>query len=184
MPNRSLLLDLLRPFVLATAMSFAISAVGTSRISLAAEAESKDAVKAVGFHKDILPILRANCFGCHQGSLKQGGYLMTDFVSMLKGGESGSAAVVPGKPDDSHLIEEITPIDGKAEMPRKAPPLKDDEIKLIRRWIEQGAKDDSPAVGPVYSAEHPPQYIQPPIISSFDFPPTGSRLPSPDFTKS
>ena len=39
------------------------------------------------FAKEVLPILRANCFGCHQDSKKLGGYLMTDFQTMFKGGE-------------------------------------------------------------------------------------------------
>ena len=34
-----------------------------------------------------------------------GAYVMTAFDRMLKGGESGIAAIVPGKPVDSHLIE-------------------------------------------------------------------------------
>ncbi len=93
----------------------------------------------VSFHRDVLPIFRANCFGCHQGSLKQGDYLMTDFQALLKGGESGTPAIVAKKPEKSYLLDEITPVDGKAEMPKKQAPLKDSEIATIRRWIEQGA---------------------------------------------
>ena len=55
------------------------------------------------FAKDVLPILRANCIGCHQDAKKLGGYLMTDFEGLLKGGESGSKAIVQGKSDESHL---------------------------------------------------------------------------------
>ncbi|MEI6527263.1 MAG: hypothetical protein WCP62_14625, partial [Planctomycetota bacterium] len=35
--------------------------------------------------KDVLPILRANCYACHQTSKTQGGYLMTKFDGLLKG---------------------------------------------------------------------------------------------------
>src|SRR4051812_9258179 len=53
----------------------------------------------VSFFKDVLPILRGkNCTGCHQPAKRGGEYVMTDFSGLLKGGESGEAAVVPGKP--------------------------------------------------------------------------------------
>ena len=49
---------------------------------------------------------------------------MTAFDRMLKGGESDEPAIVPGKPEESHLVEQITPgKDGKAEMPQNKPPL-------------------------------------------------------------
>ena len=38
------------------------------------------------FAKEVLPILRANCFGCHQSAKKLGGYMMTDFQGLLSGG--------------------------------------------------------------------------------------------------
>ena len=65
---------------------------------------------------------------------------MTDFAGLLKGGESGEAAIVPGKPAKSYLLEQITPEGGKAAMPKDAPPLSETEIATIRKWIEQGAK--------------------------------------------
>src|SRR3954447_20682000 len=78
----------------------------------------------VSFFKDVLPILRKNnCTGCHQPAKQGGEYVMTDFTALVKGGESGSTAVVPGQPGKSYLIEQITPSDGKAAMPKDAPPL-------------------------------------------------------------
>ena len=72
----------------------------------------------------ILPILQANCQGCHQPAKASGKLDLTVFKNMLAGGESGSAAIVPGKPDDSYLLEQITPDDkGEAAMPKEKPPL-------------------------------------------------------------
>src|SRR5215475_14547476 len=78
--------------------------------------------KAVSYHAAILPILQANCQGCHQPA-KAGGKLdLTAFKNMLKGGESGSASIVPGKPGDSYLLEQITPDEkGHAAMPQEKP---------------------------------------------------------------
>src|SRR3954469_9332292 len=90
----------------------------------------------MSFFKDVLPILRKNnCTGCHQPAKQGGEYVMTEFASLAKGGESGSAAVVPGQPGKSYLIEQITPAGGKAAMPKDAPPLTDAQVATIRKWI-------------------------------------------------
>src|SRR6476646_3132350 len=103
----------------------------------AAEEPSAD----ISFFRQVLPILRQkNCTGCHQPAKQGGEYVMTEFASLLKGGESGEASVVPGQPDKSYLLEQITPADGKAAMPKDAAPLSETQLATIRRWIEQGAK--------------------------------------------
>jgi hypothetical protein len=73
---------------------------------------------------------------------------MTDFQNLLRGGESGAPAVVPGNPDESYLIQQITPERGRAAMPKRKRPLADADISLIRRWIAEGALDDSAAGTP------------------------------------
>ena len=65
---------------------------------------------------------------------------MTSFDRLIKGGESGEPAIVPAKPEESQLVEMITPEKGKAEMPQDKPPLSAGEIELITRWIAQGAE--------------------------------------------
>src|SRR5262245_10431382 len=132
----------------------------------------------VSYFKDVLPILRKNnCTGCHQPAKQGGDYVMTEFAALIKGGESGSAAVVPGQPDKSYLVEQITPTGGKAAMPKDAPTLTDAQVTTIRKWIEQGAKDDTPASNrPQYDAEHPPVYLAPPVLKSIEFSPKGDVL--------
>lgn len=138
---------------------------------------TEESPKPVSFYQDIRPIFQANCVGCHQPSKNNGDYVMTDFQRLLAGGED-AIAIVPGKPDESHLIEEITPdADGDAEMPKKNDPLHEIEIALIRRWIEEGAKDDTPEnARQRYDQEHPPVYTKPPVITSLDYSPDGSLL--------
>ena len=132
--------------------------------------------EAPTWSKDVLPILRANCFACHQEAKKQGGYMMTDFSSMLKGGESGDAAIVPGNASLSHLMSEITPVDGKSEMPKNLPSLKPAEIETIKRWIAAGAIQDKVDSGPRFTAQNPPKYTRPPSIGSIDYSPSGSEV--------
>jgi WD40 repeat protein/mono/diheme cytochrome c family protein len=151
-------------------------------MGLAAESASDataDAAKpaAVSYYRDVRPILQANCQGCHQPAKASGGLEMTAFRNLLAGGESGSAAIVPGKPDESYLIEQITPIDGEAAMPQGKKPLAEHEIALIRRWVEEGGRDDTPAgAAPAIDADHPPIYSGPPVITSLDWSPDGTLL--------
>jgi len=125
---------------------------------------------SVSYDRDVLPIFRRACFGCHQSGKRQGDYRMTDFAALLAGGESEQPAVVPGDPEASYLVEQITPQDGHAAMPQPpASPLSAAEIATIRDWIAEGALDDSPQDdAPSYSAEHPPVYQNAPVITSID----------------
>jgi WD40 repeat protein len=150
-----------------------------TQLSLAEEKPSAQATeqKPVSYHADILPILQANCQGCHQPA-KAGGELdLTAFKGLLAAGESGMHAVVAGKPDDSAIIEQITPDNGEAAMPKGKPPLAANQTDLIRRWIEEGANDDTPPdTTPPVDAENPPVYSGPPVITSIDWSPNGELL--------
>ena len=129
----------------------------------------------VSYFRDVLPIFRAHCQGCHQPGKASGEYQMTEFDSLLRGGESGAAAVVPGKPETSALLEKIRPTNGVSEMPKDKPPLSAEEINNIERWILQGAEDDSPQ-GAHVDAAHPPVYQAAPCIPSLDYSPNGELL--------
>lgn len=142
-----------------------------------AQPNAADAAKPVSYAKAIVPIFREHCQGCHQPAIAKGEYVMTNYDALVKAGESGDAAVVPGKPDESYLVAQITPTDGKAEMPKEKPPLSQTEIDLIRRWIAEGAKDDSSSVArAVIDADHPPKYESPPVITALDYSPDGKLL--------
>ncbi|MFM8323252.1 MAG: c-type cytochrome domain-containing protein, partial [Pirellulaceae bacterium] len=138
--------------------------------------EAAAPVETVSYQKDVLPIFRAHCVGCHQPAKAQGGLVMTDFAKLLAGGESGEAAIVAGNIEASHLLAEIVPVDGKAEMPKNAPPLTEAQIDLIRRWIAQGAINDLVERPAPFDAQHPPVYRQAPAIPSIDFSPDGQWM--------
>ena len=78
---------------------------------------------AVSYDKQIRPIFQARCQGCHQPAKPSGGYVMTAFDRMLAGGKSKAVAIVPKNPEESHLVDQITPDGGEAEMPRGQKPL-------------------------------------------------------------
>jgi WD40 repeat protein len=132
------------------------------------------APRPVSFHHDVHPILQRKCQGCHQPAKPNGKLVLTTFGSLMKGGEGG-AAVEPGMPEESILLEQIT--GDPPAMPQNAPALSSAEVELIRRWIAEGAKDDTPAAAkdPI-DQDHPPLYRSPPVISALAYSPDGSTL--------
>ena len=137
------------PGMLPVAAILAVCFVASFR-SLAAEKSAAEATekKPVSYASDILPILQANCQGCHQPA-KAGGQLdMTVFKGLLAEGESGMHAVVAGKPDDSAIIEQITPDKGEAAMPKGKPPLTGEETAAAMKELAGMVKESLPAPVP------------------------------------
>jgi WD40 repeat protein len=127
----------------------------------------------VSYHKQIWPILQTKCQGCHQPAAPGGKLVVISFADFLKGGEHGASFVV-GKPDGSLVMDYLT--GKKTLMPKGGPALPPAEIALFRRWIAEGAKDDTPAVIDPISAAHPPVYASPPVITALAFSPDGQTL--------
>ena len=137
----------------------------------------------VSYYKQVRPLFQVHCQGCHQPAKSQGGYIMTSYESLLKAGDRSMAGVVPGQPDKSFLIDQIMPHgDKRGEMPRGADPLLAKDVELIRAWVAQGAKNDTPknALDSI-DAEHPPTYVLPPVITSLEYSPDGTTLASNGF---
>lgn len=148
--------------------------IGASR---AATTNGQGEEASVSYYSQIRPVFQAQCHGCHQPAKSRGGYVMTDFATLLKGGDSKNKAIIPGNPDHSYLVELITPVNGEAEMPQKGDPLQGAEIEWIRCWIAQGAKDDTPAnVRQRHDRDNPPEYRLPPVVTSLDYSPDGKVL--------
>lgn len=134
------------------------------------------AKKKVSFEKEIQPIFQAHCQGCHQPAKARGDYVMTSFEKLLAGGDSGKKAIVAGKPAESDLLRQITPVNGKARMPEGKPHLTQVEIDLIKQWISEGAENDSKYIGKLINEENPPVYSRLPVITSLDYSPDGKWL--------
>ena len=146
--------------------------------SIMAEDKEQKNTGQISYFKQIRPLFQAHCQGCHQPAKDKGGYIMTDFKNLLAGGDDEGPAIVPNKISESSIVELIIPEEnGKAAMPRGKKPLHSTEIELIKKWISQGAKDDTPeGSGQKYTAENPPVYTLPPVITSIDYSPDGKLL--------
>lgn len=87
------------------------------------------------FELHVRPLLAEHCLGCHDDQKQKGGLRLDNLAGHLSGGDSG-AAIVPGDPDDSLLIEAVR-YEG-LEMP-PAGKLDDESIRILERWVELGA---------------------------------------------
>jgi hypothetical protein len=129
----------------------------------------------VSFHKQIWPILQRRCQGCHQPAKNGGELLLTSFADLAKGGGSGPV-VVPRMPDDSLLFNSLVGRDAEI-MPKDADPLPPDQIDLVRRWIAEGALDDTPPEArDDISPENPPVYEGMPLVAALAFSNDGETL--------
>ena len=114
-------------------------------MNLGSEGTGPSALPAVS-EKDVLPIFQVRCVACHGKRRQEGGLDLRTRASRLKGGRSGPA-VLPGRPDHSLVIQKIE----SGEMPpvelqlaNSVRPPTGAELKLLRRWIADGARPASP----------------------------------------
>lgn len=164
------------PLVMVAGVTCALVA-SSARADDAKPADAAAAPK-VSFYRDVRPIIQDRCQGCHQPAKASGGLDMTSFSAIKKGGESQTPGFVAGKPDESEFLSQILPSgDQPPAMPKSAAPLKAEQVDLIRRWIAEGAVDDTPpAAETEIDAAHPPVYRVPPVLTSLDFSPDGTLL--------
>ena len=86
----------------------------------------------------VKPVLKEHCYSCH-GALKQAGGLRLDTGRALRQGGDSGPAVVPGRPEESPLIERIAETDADARMPFEAPALAPSKVAALRDWVAAGA---------------------------------------------
>lgn len=100
--------------------------------------------REISFLRDIQPIIMRSCVGCHSGDEPQGTLAMTELAPLLRGGETGVAAIVPGVSAESLMFIAAAGTHDELHMPplderQKFPPLSAEEVGLLKRWIDAGA---------------------------------------------
>ncbi|MEX0727771.1 MAG: PSD1 and planctomycete cytochrome C domain-containing protein [Planctomycetaceae bacterium] len=121
----------------------------------------------VDFQRDVQPILSEHCTICHgiAETDRQSGFRLDIRDDLLRGGDSGKPAVIPGKPDESELFRRVSSTDADVIMPPPShnKPLSATQIETLQQWIAEDApyeshwaftapkKNELPAVG----ANHP-----------------------------
>ncbi|MFY8201078.1 MAG: DUF1549 domain-containing protein, partial [Pirellula staleyi] len=124
-------------------MTLIIACVSFGRVT----ATEPNPQSAVDFQRQIQPILAEHCTHCHGADADaRKGALRLDIESLAyAGGESGSPAITPGKPELSLVLKRVTSKDPDELMPppHANKPMDDAQISLLKQWIEQGAKYES-----------------------------------------
>ena len=105
---------------------------------------SAAANERVSFNRDVRPILAEHCWRCHgpDEAAREAGLRLDVHDHAVRPADSGTAAIVPRKPELSELIRRITADDHDVRMPPAAfrKPLTRSQIETLRRWIVEGAE--------------------------------------------
>lgn len=98
------------------------------------------AFAAPGFDRDLQPVFRQHCYGCHAAGVRMGSLDVETLDGLLRGGNQGPI-LVPGNARESRLylilsgaMEPAMPMDGKR--------LSSAELEVVRQWIDAGARPD------------------------------------------
>jgi hypothetical protein len=111
------------------------------------------AAQPVSYRKDIAPLLNQRCVACHQAGNPSGGFNAETVAGMGEAARSGL------------LLDTLT--GERPRMPKAGKPLNPQQVSLIRRWIEQGAADDSTGEASVWWSLRPLPAAKPGRVDSF-----------------
>ena len=110
--------------------------------------------KPVSYAGDVRPILAHSCGNCHNRTgegLQASGFSVATYDDVMKGTRFGKV-VVPGSSDSSNLYRVISakvapeirmpPHHDRSHAEGRGQPLSADQIDIVKRWIDEGAKNN------------------------------------------
>jgi len=117
-----------------------------------AKKPSKKSASPISFKNDVFPIVKKNCLPCHaEDNFNPSELSMDDYEKMKAGGKNGEIWVA-GKSSESTIVKKLSekppfgdrmPLNSKKKIAEgKGKWLTEEEIKIIARWIDEGAKDN------------------------------------------
>src|SRR5262245_44989502 len=110
-----------------------LTAVGTLAVAGTVLAQTPEKVE---FGRDVLPIFRQHCVGCHGPSQQISGLRVDQRSSAMKG---GTRRIVPGGSENSFVYLKLITDEYGLRMPPTGR-MKPEEIAVIKAWIDQGAE--------------------------------------------
>jgi len=131
-------------------------------------ADEPDRAQVEHFENKVRPLLAAHCWSCH-GKEKQEAGLRLDTAEGLRRGLDTEPVVVPGKPDESRLIQAVRRTGDIPMPPKKA--LSEAEVAALVAWVADGAvwpasgptRLESPPGGPLFTADEKSYWAFQPI---------------------
>ena len=91
------------------------------------------------YERDIAPIFRSYCSGCHNDKDLEGKLSVETFAQLRKGGEDHAEPIKPGDADGSFLIRSIEGKEKPKMPPKDEPQLPEAEKAMLRKWVAAGA---------------------------------------------
>jgi hypothetical protein len=101
--------------------------------------------REVSFKQDVFPILSDNCLACHKAGgegLAKTGLNMESYEGLMKGTKFGPIVVAGSAVSSTLVLLVERQAHPSINMPKGQPPIATAKIKIIRQWIDQGAKNN------------------------------------------
>jgi hypothetical protein len=121
----------------------------TALCLLASAAFAQDAKPAgdkpaekITYDQHVLPLLREKCGACHNANDKKGDLVLDNFGAAMRGGASGEVIRTDGDADKSYLYQ-VVAHQSEPFMPPNQPKLADEQLALLKKWIEGGALENA-----------------------------------------
>lgn len=125
---------------------FAFTFLFAALCCVATFAQDKAAAPAkeekITYEQHILPIFREKCGSCHNSNDKKGDLVLDNYGLTMQGGASGEVVRADGDASQSQLYLVIAHL-AEPTMPPQQPKLPEEQLTLVRRWIEGGALENS-----------------------------------------
>ena len=145
----------------------AFSSSQAAFLMLFAFAAHSKAAEKVRFNRDVRPILSDTCFHCHGPDEKErkGGLRLDVRSEAIKPAKSGATAIVPGKPEQSEIINRVHSKDEEEVMPpnKLHKDLTPAQKKILHNWVSQGAEYEGHWAFIKPSRPEPPQQTANPV---------------------
>lgn len=114
-------------------------------LSLSMMTAAYSAERPVSFKKDVAPILQQHCLECHSPGGKgesKSGLLLDSYEHLMKGTKYGPV-VAPGSSLNSVFNQVVEGrVDKSIAMPHGGEALSEKDIKTLKAWVDQGAKNN------------------------------------------
>ncbi|MCH2181982.1 MAG: PSD1 and planctomycete cytochrome C domain-containing protein [Mariniblastus sp.] len=137
------------------------------------ESDLASVTDPVDFESEIQPLLATHCLACHGPSRRESNYRLDVKQIAMQGGDFGEPPIVPGRSGESPLVAYISGEDPDLVMPpsEQGSPMTPEQIDLVRRWIDQGAKwpehlagHDREEISTDHWAFQPIRHVEPPQV--------------------
>ena len=89
-----------------------------------------DTTTMVSYSKNIVPLLQAQCYGCHNSNFPSGNITMGGYIADKGIAQSGK------------LYGTVTYSQGFSPMPKGSNRLNNCQVSLIKKWVDAGLPDN------------------------------------------